>query len=93
MVPGSLELGDQTAKALDKRPVAIWQYHGVLATGKDLDEALGRIHVAEKAAEIYLKAKSAGGVHSFISDDQLLAIAKAFNLDYDKDIMATKTGL
>lgn len=93
LVPGSLELGDRTAQALGKRPVAIWQYHGVLAIGEDLDQALGRIHVAEKAAEIYLKAKAAGGVHSAISDDQLLAMAKEFNLDYDKQIMATETGL
>lgn len=93
LIPGSLELGDETAKALARRPVAVWQYHGVFATGKNLDEALGRIHVAEKAAEIYLKAKSAGGIHSVISDDQLRALAEQYSLDYDKDILATRTGL
>lgn len=92
-VPGSLELGDVTAKALSRRPVVVWEHHGVLATGKDLDEALGRIHVAEKAAEIYLKSKSAGGISSVISDEQLLAMAKDFQLDYDKEILATQTGL
>ncbi len=85
--------GTETAKAFQKRDLVVWQYHGIFATGKDPDEAMGRIHVAEKAAEIYLKAKAAGGIHSVISDQQLLALAERFNLDYDKSILETKTGL
>ncbi|MHC4394234.1 MAG: rhamnulose-1-phosphate aldolase [Planctomycetota bacterium] len=93
LVPGSIEIGAETAKACQKRPLAVWQYHGIFATGKDPDETMGRIHVAEKAAEIYLKAKAAGGINSVISDQQLLALAERFNLDYDKSILETETGL
>jgi len=92
-ISSTLEIGEKTAQALKKRTLALWQYHGVFATGKDSDEALGRIHVAEKAAEIYLKAKSAGGIHSVLSDQQLVAMADYFNLDYDRAIMDTKTDL
>ncbi len=93
LVPGSMEIGIETARACQKRDMAVWQHHGIFATGKDPDEAMGRIHVAEKAAEIYLKAKAAGGINSVISDGQLLALAERFNLDYDKSILETETGL
>lgn len=93
LVPGTAEIGAETAKACQKRPLVLWQHHGIFATGQDLDEAIGKIHVAEKAAEIYLKAKAAGGIKSFISDRQLLALAERFNLDYDKSILETITGL
>jgi len=93
LVPGSIEIGEETAKALQKRPMAVWQHHGIFGTGKDPDEAMGRIHVAEKAAQIYLTAKAAGGVKSVLSDQQLLALAERFDLDYDKSILETETGL
>lgn len=91
LIPGSMEIGAETAKALKKRSLAVWQHHGVFGTGKDPDEAMGRIHVAEKAAQIYLAAKAAGGVKSFLSDKQLLALAERLKLDYDKSILETET--
>jgi rhamnulose-1-phosphate aldolase len=93
LVPGSMEIGAETAKALKKRPLALWQHHGIFGTGKDPDEAMGRIHVAEKAAQIYLTAKASGGVKSALSNKQLLALAEHFDLDYDKSILETETGL
>ena len=93
MTPGSNELGEATAKALSKRPIAIWKYHGVLATGKNLDEAFGRIHVAEKAAEIYLKTKAAGGPVGWIANDQFVKLAKRWNCDYDPEILNTEVTL
>jgi len=93
LLPGSIEIGAETAKALQKRPLAVWQHHGVFGTGKDPGEAMGRIYVAEKAAQIYLAAKAAGGVKSFLNDKQLLALAERLKLDYDKSILETETGL
>ncbi len=93
LLPGSMEIGAETAKALQKRPLALWQHHGVFGTGKDPDETMGRIYVAEKAAQIYLAAKAAGGVKSLLSDKQLLALAECLKLDYDKSIFETETGL
>lgn len=89
MVPGSNELGSATAQALSKRPIAIWQYHGVLATGKTMDQAFGRIHVAEKAAEIFMKTKAAGGPAGFISNEQLTTMANYWKCDFDKEILNT----
>lgn len=93
LVPGSMEIAAETANALQKRSLAVWQHHGVFGTGKSPDEAMGKIHVAEKAAQIYLTAKAAGGIKSVLSDEQLLALAESLDLDYDKSILDTETGL
>ncbi len=92
MTPGSDDLGDETAKMLKERPLVLWKYHGVLATGQDLDQAFGRIHVAEKAADIYLKTKAAGGPCSVISNEDLLRLAKFWNCDIDLKILSSNTG-
>ncbi|MCK5643619.1 MAG: rhamnulose-1-phosphate aldolase, partial [Gammaproteobacteria bacterium] len=92
MPPSSEELGAETAKMLKKRPVVIWKYHGVLATGDDLDQAFGRLHVAEKAADIYMTSKAAGGPCSVITDENLLYLAKYWDCEINGDIIKAKTG-
>lgn len=92
MVPGSSELGQETSEMLMERPVVIWKYHGVLAAGKNLDEAFGRLHVAEKAAQIYMISKSAGGPCSVIANKDLLKLAAFFKCDINPDILKADTG-
>lgn len=92
MIPGSDELGDETSKRLIERPLAVWKHHGILATGENLDQAFGRIHVAEKAAEIYLKTKSAGGPSRVISNEDLVRLAKFWNCDFNPVILEANTG-
>ena len=60
-LPGSEELARATARALERRRVAVGQFHGVLATGRNLDAAFGLIDTVEKAAAIYVRAVAAGG--------------------------------
>jgi Class II Aldolase and Adducin N-terminal domain len=52
MLPGSAQLAEATARALEKRRIAVWQFHGVRATGRNLDSTFGRIDTVEKAAAI-----------------------------------------
>ena len=54
--------------------------------GNDFDETFGLIHTIEKAAEIYLKAKSAGIVRT-ITDDELGRLADAFGVQLNKDFI------
>lgn len=84
MMAGSKDLGKATANAMSRRNLAVWQYHGICGCGRNLDEAFGRIDVAEKAAEIYLQVQAAGGIQQTLSDEQLLAIALNFNCPFDK---------
>jgi len=79
MMAGTMELGKATAEAISRRNLAVWQFHGICGCGRNLDEAFGRIDVAEKAADICLKILSAGGAKQTLSDKQLLAIAANFN--------------
>jgi len=51
--PGTKEIAKQTARKLKNHRVVIWEKHGVIATGDDLDEAFDLIDVLAKAAKIY----------------------------------------
>jgi rhamnulose-1-phosphate aldolase len=86
MMAGSIELGKATANALFSRDLAVWQFHGICGCGRNLDQAFGRIDVAEKAAEICLRVMSAGGAKQTLSEAQLRAIAANFNCQLDENL-------
>jgi len=90
ILPGSVELGEATAKGLEKRRLILWQYHGIVAAGPTLDKAFGLIDTAESAAQIYLKSVGAGGVRNKLSDKQLQNLAAAFSLKVDPSILNTQ---
>jgi len=78
MMAGSETIAEKTAEMFRDRSMVVWEYHGVFATGEDLDEAFGLIDTAEKASSIYLAACQAGGVLRKPSDTVLAAIAANF---------------
>lgn len=80
MVPGKEEIGRATAEEMEKHPMVLWPFHGVFGAGKDLDEAIGLIDTAEKAATILVKVLSMGGKKQTITDEQLKALAKGFGV-------------
>lgn len=87
LLPGSPELAEATARAARVRRVVVWQFHGVLATGRSLDAAFGLIDTVEKAALIYLKAMAAGGIRQKLSTAQLEALAAKFEVRPDPLIL------
>ena len=87
MMAGSKEIADETAKAFLRRLLVIWEHHGVFASGSSLDVAFGIIDTAEKAAEIYIKAISAGGIKKTLSIENLVAIAHNFGFKPAQDII------
>lgn len=87
LMAGSDELGRATARALENRALAVWEHHGIAGTGRNLDEAFGRIYVAEKAAGIYMSCMAAGGVRKTFSNDQLRAIAANFKSPLDESLL------
>jgi len=78
MMAGSEPIADATAGLFADRSMVVWEYHGVFASGADLDDAFGLIDTAEKAAGIYLAACQAGGIIRKPSDRILAAIAANF---------------
>jgi rhamnulose-1-phosphate aldolase len=52
-VPGSQELAKATLKSLNNHKIVLWEKHGCLAVGKDVNEAFDRLDLMAKAAKIY----------------------------------------
>ncbi|WP_429367772.1 rhamnulose-1-phosphate aldolase [Paenibacillus sp. DS2015] len=79
MVPGSSEIGRETAKKMKSHRVVIWPQHGIFGTGTTMDEAFGLIETVEKAAQIYMLVAH-HEIKQRITDQQLIELAKAFGV-------------
>ena len=77
-ITGTRTLAKVSKEKLKKFRLALWDKHGVIASGKSLNQALDRIEVVEKAAAIYLQLKSLGIEPEGLSDEQLAATKRAF---------------
>jgi rhamnulose-1-phosphate aldolase len=69
-----------------RRNLVIWQFQRICGCGRNLDEAFGRIDVAEKAAEICLRVMASGGAKQTLTDAQLRAIADYFKCRIDEEL-------
>lgn len=79
-LPGSREMGDASAEALRRTSVALWRFHGAIATGETLSHALDHLEIVEKTAEIYLRLRSAGIDPRGMSDEDLARSLRHFGL-------------
>jgi rhamnulose-1-phosphate aldolase len=77
-VTGSKSLAKASKEKLKKFRLALWDKHGVIASGKSLNQALDRIEIVDKAAAIYLQLKSLGIEPEGLSDEQIAATRRAF---------------
>ena len=81
MLPSSVELADATISAIDEDyDVVMWEKHGVFAVDVDVMDAFDQVDVLNKAAQIYMAAKSMGFEPEGMSDAQMKEMSKAFNL-------------
>jgi len=60
---GTIDLGREVVKALGDRKAALMANHGLVAVGKDLDEAEFVSEIVELHAKMYVMAKSIGKVN------------------------------
>jgi ribulose-5-phosphate 4-epimerase/fuculose-1-phosphate aldolase len=60
--PGSAELADAVAGALEGRGACFLRHHGLLAVGANLPRAFQAATVTEGAADAYLRARAVGSV-------------------------------
>jgi rhamnulose-1-phosphate aldolase len=86
-IPGTTALAERTALAFEHRRVALWQFHGVIASGRNLDSAFGLIDTVEKAASIYLMTIAAGGARQTLPAARLRELAAHFQVEPDPDIL------
>jgi rhamnulose-1-phosphate aldolase len=86
-LPSSDDLAKANAEVFEKRTLAVWDRHGVVALGPDFKTAFGLVETAERAAEIYLKVAALGPVSRKLSTTQLTALAEKFGVDPDRGIL------
>jgi rhamnulose-1-phosphate aldolase len=85
MVPGGREIGVKTCKIMETQNVAVWYHHGLFVAGHDFDEAFGRMHTVEKAAEILVKVRSMSDKKlNTIEPQGFRDIGKAFGVEIDE---------
>lgn len=79
IVPGSSEIGRETANKMKDHRVVVWPQHGIFVTGATMDATFGLVETIEKAATVY---NLIGGreIKQKITDGQLLDLAKAFGV-------------
>ncbi|EGJ27088.1 rhamnulose-1-phosphate aldolase [Streptococcus porcinus] len=53
-VPGTKQIGIDTARELARQRLVVWAKHGVLSTGRDYQDCFGLIETADKAAKLAL---------------------------------------
>ncbi|HBW35874.1 class II aldolase/adducin family protein [Desulfosporosinus sp. BICA1-9] len=68
-LPGTVQLGTNTVKALEGRNAVLLANHGMIGVGRNLDEAFRVCQVVEKSAQIVIFAKLMGGVVELSEED------------------------
>ena len=81
LVPGTIEIGKETAQKMEEYRLVLWPFHGIYGSGESLDDVFGLIETAEKAAKVYTYVMSQGGIKQEISDTQLKELAQAFEVE------------
>lgn len=74
------DLAQMTIDAFKTRDVALWEKHGATVTAPTIEEAWDFMDVANKGAKLLLMSWSAGFEPEGISDKEIEALEKLFNL-------------
>ena len=81
LLPGSVALAEATIRTLDDNyDVVMWEKHGVFAVDTDIMSAFDQVDVLNKAAQIYMSARSMGFEPVGMSDAQMQELKKVFGL-------------
>ena len=66
--PSTEDLGEKAIQAMGERNAVFIRNHGVLAAGRDMPDALRACELVERAAQIYIQARSLGSVRTLPSE-------------------------
>ncbi|MDR0929490.1 MAG: rhamnulose-1-phosphate aldolase [Oscillospiraceae bacterium] len=88
MVPGGAAIAEASSELMRHFDAIVWAHHGLFCAGADLDTTFGLMHTIEKAADIYIRAKSCGeGIRQTITDAELRAIARDFGVALNESFL------
>ena len=79
-MPGSEQLALATLDKIRDYDVVLWEKHGTFAVGQDIMDAFDQTDVLNKAATIYMRARSMGFVPDGMTDEQMRALQQAFSI-------------
>lgn len=85
LLPGTVEIAEESAKALELSRVISWSHHGIFVSEESPDKIFALLETVEKAANIHRKVLAAGGPKQVISTDILKQLSEKF-----ADIMVAK---
>jgi rhamnulose-1-phosphate aldolase len=81
MMPSSVELADATIRVIDgDYDVVMWEKHGVFAVDTNIIDAFDQVDVLNKAAQIYISARSMGYEPDGMTDAQMQRLSHVFGL-------------
>jgi len=78
MVGSTPPLAEATRQALTSNQLAMWSMHGLVVRATDLEAAMDRAEMAERAAQLYLLRLAADPAARGLSDEQLAAVRAVF---------------
>ena len=79
-LPSSVALAEATLEEIKTHDVVMWEKHGTVAVGTDIMDAFDQTDVLNKAATIYLRAKSMGFNPEGMTDEAMKEIQDVFHL-------------
>ncbi|MGT2716391.1 rhamnulose-1-phosphate aldolase [Streptococcus respiraculi] len=83
-VPGTQQIGLDTAEELAEHRMVVWAKHGVLSTGVNYQDCFGLIETADKAAKLALDLQRISGKpiveNNVLSTDNLRAVCRALKV-------------
>ena len=79
-LPGSVKLAEATLELIKDYDVVMWEKHGICAVGLDIMDAFDQADVLNKAATIYLRAKSMGFEPEGMTDLAMKEVQDVFKL-------------
>ncbi len=81
LLPSSVALAQATLDRLNEGyDVVMWEKHGVFAVDTNIMAAFDQVDVLNKAAQIYMSARSMGFIPEGMSDTQMQELAEVFGL-------------
>ena len=79
-LPGSVALAEATLREIENHDVVLWEKHGTVAVGKDVFDAFDQTDVLNKAARIYMRARTMGFEPDGMTPEAMQEIRDVFKL-------------
>lgn len=85
ILTGTDELAAATVASLEHRAIVVWEKHGCIAVGQDVQEAFDLIDVTNKSAQLFFLCRRAGFEPQGLTGQQIEELKKKFRSSAEVD--------